>query len=462
MPPPYSSHLLPRQPEVTLTPASFLGTLLLVFALSYVLIGPSPFSKVDHQVIEEARGSVVNQLAWSLFAALGLTAFWANPFQARKFFLTSVPLMMLLVWCALSIFWAPDVTIASRRFIRLLFVFIAAAGIAVAVPSLRTFHRTALVVTGVVMFINFTSVFLVPGLARDDGGNFMGMYAHKNNAGIISTIAIFCWLSAARWSPDRMSRVLFYIGCGMWYIFTFFTASKTSIALSVLSPIAVITLVHIVRRYGLSAWFSVFTLFLTAMIFLAIMILFISPTFEQIVGIFVADTTVTGRTFLWRFMLEEISFHPWFGVGFGSFWGVGETSPAVIFGAGFISTANQGHNGYLDILLTTGVVGLILFFIFMMATFLYGIRSLYYSKGTGIYNMGAIEFLLYIIFAAVPYNITESSFLRGPHVLWLFFVLAYFIFIKAQYRNPGSTQPGFHAHSRAPGRNVERARGRHR
>jgi len=90
----------------------------------------------------------------------------------------SFPLMMLLVWCALSIFWAPDFTIASRRFIRLVFVFIAAAGIAVAIPSLGTFHRTAIVVTGVVMFINFTSVFLVPGLARDGGGNFVGMYKY--------------------------------------------------------------------------------------------------------------------------------------------------------------------------------------------------------------------------------------------------------------------------------------------
>ncbi len=263
MPPPYSSHLLPRQPGVTLTRARFLGTLLLVFALFYILSGaPSPFSKLEDQVIEHAKGNVSNQLAWSLFAALGFIALWANPFHAKKFFLTSVPLMMLLVWCALSIFWAPDLFLASRRFILAVFVFIVAAGIAVAVPSLHTFHRTAIVVTGVVMFINFTSVFLVPGLARDEGGNFIGIYSHKNSAGIMSNIAIFCWLSAARWSPNRQLRVPFYVGSGMWFIFTFFTASKTAIALSVLSPIAIITLVHIVRRHGLSAWFSFTTLFL--------------------------------------------------------------------------------------------------------------------------------------------------------------------------------------------------------
>ncbi len=404
----------------------------------------------------------MNQLAWSLFAALGFIALWANPFQARKFFLASVPLMMLLVWCALSIFWAPDVTIASRRFIRLVFVFIAAAGIAVAVPSLRTFHRTAIVVLGVVMFINFTSVFLVPGLARDEAGNFTGMYSHRNTAGLISTIAFFCWLSAARWSSDRQSRFFLYIGSGIWCIFTFFTASKTSIVISVLSPIAVITLAHIVRRYGLSAWFSFMTLFLAAMIFLSIMILFTSPTLDEMLGIFLPDTTLTGRTILWRFLFEEFSFHPWLGIGFGSFWGTGDTSPAVVFGAEFISRINQGHNGYLDILLTTGVVGLILFSIFMMSTFLYGIRMLYYDKLTGSNNAGAIEFLLYIIFAAVPHDITESSFLRGSSILWFFFLLAYFIFIRGQYRNPGSSQPGFHAHSPAPGRSVGRARGRDR
>lgn len=457
MPPPYSSHLLPRQPGVTLTRARFLGTLLLVFALFFILIGASPFSKIGGQVIEQAQGNVVNQMAWSLFAALGLIALWANPFQARKFFLASFPLMMLLVWCALSIFWAPDVFIASRRFIRLVFGIIAAAGIAVAVPSLRTFHRTVLVVIGVAMFINFTSVFLVPGLARDEGGNLIGMYSHRNTAGLISTIAFFCWFSAARWSSDRLSRFFLYIGSGIWCIFTFFTASKTSIILSVLSPIAVITLTHIVQRYGISAWVSFAALFLVAMIFLLIFIILTGPTLDEIVGTFLPDPTMTGRTILWRFLLEEISFHPWLGVGFGSFWGTGDTSPAVVFGAAFISRVNQGHNGYLDILVTTGVVGLILFSIFMMSTFLYGMRLLYYDKLTGSNNAGAIEFLLYIIFATVLHDITESSFLRGTSVLWFFFVLGYFIFIK--YRNPGSSQPGFHAHSRAPRRSVGRARG---
>ena len=462
MPPRYSSHLLQRQPGVTLTRARFLGILLFVFVLYFMLIGLSPFSisKFDpSEVIDEAKGSVLNQFTWSIFAALGFMALLAKPFQARKFFLASVPLMMLLVWCALSIFWAPDVILASRRFIRLVFVIIAAAGIAVAVPSLRTFHRTAIVVIGVVMFINFTSVFVVPGLARDEEGHFVGMYNHRNAAGFVSTMAFFCWLSAARWSSDGLSRVFLYIGSGIWCIFTFFTASKTSIVISVLSPIAVITLTHIVRRYGLSAWFSFVTLFFTAMIFLSIMILFTSPTLDEMLGIFLPDTTLTGRTILWRFILEEISFHPWFGVGFGSFWGTGDTSPAVVFGTEFISVANQGHNGYIDILLTTGVVGLILFLIFMMSTFLYGMRRLYYDKITGSKNAGVIEFLLYIIFAAVPLNITESSFLRAATVSWFFFVLAYFIFIREQDRNPGSSQPGFHAHSRAPGRSVGRARG---
>jgi len=187
----------------------------------------------------------------------------------------------------------------------------------------------------------------------------------------------------------------------MWYIFILFTGSKTSIVISVLSPIVVITLVHFVQRYDLSALFTFATLFLAVMFLLAIMILFADPSFNEIVGIFVPDKTLTGRTILWRFVLEEISFHPWFGVGFGSFWGIGDTSPAVIFGAGFISTARQGHNGYLDILLTTGIVGLIFFSVFMMTTFLYGIRSSYYGKVTGSYNTGAIEFLLYIVFDPV-------------------------------------------------------------
>jgi O-antigen ligase len=74
------------------------------------------------------------------------------------------------------------------------------------------------------------------------------------------------------------------------------------------------------------------------------------------------DLTFTGRTEIWEHILPEIGRQPWLGHGFGSFWDVGAQLNPILSAptdawyrnAQLINTA---HNGYLDVLLQTGLVG---------------------------------------------------------------------------------------------------------
>jgi len=77
---------------------------------------------------------------------------------------------------------------------------------------------------------------------------------------------------------------------------------------------------------------------------------------------FIAQITFTERTDVWRFVWSQAVSHPWTGVGFGSFWDV---DPAVqpslqtdLWFAQPDAATNEAHNGYLDIFVTTGVIGL--------------------------------------------------------------------------------------------------------
>lgn len=78
-----------------------------------------------------------------------------------------------------------------------------------------------------------------------------------------------------------------------------------------------------------------------------------------------ATTTLTGRVPLWQALIEEVWQHPWLGVGFAAFWGsLGELNSFQVGDLG----APSAHNGFLEELLNTGVVGLAILLAFCLGT----------------------------------------------------------------------------------------------
>ena len=75
--------------------------------------------------------------------------------------------------------------------------------------------------------------------------------------------------------------------------------------------------------------------------------------------------TLTGRIPLWEVLLSELGHHPWIGAGFAAFW-----SPDNLYRieqlAGF--SATSAHNGFVEELLNTGVVGLAILLTFLFHT----------------------------------------------------------------------------------------------
>jgi len=88
----------------------------------------------------------------------------------------------------------------------------------------------------------------------------------------------------------------------------------------------------------------------------------LSPALGGLVTALVPDATFTGRTDIWRFAIENIAARPLTGHGFSAFWQTDEVMYAATEAdtAGWANTAVSGHNGYIDVALTTGIPGLVL------------------------------------------------------------------------------------------------------
>jgi O-antigen ligase len=125
-----------------------------------------------------------------------------------------------------------------------------------------------------------------------------------------------------------------------------------------------------------------------------------------------ATENLTGRVPLWQALVEQVWQHPWLGAGFAAFW-----SPTHI--SELASTAVSGrasaHNGYLEELLNTGVVGLIILLAFCLGTL-----TLALTRGRRGDPLGWLVFLFMVFYLLLNLtNALTQEYFQPPFVLIL-------------------------------------------
>lgn len=243
-----------------------------------------------------------------------------------------------------------------------------AACLVVSIGSPGRFLRTLFTGLAVITVVNAGLYLVNPSLGVDERGGFAGIIGDKNIAGqfysLALAVALYQGLSVAG-AGQRVSAAMVAV---LAAVFLVLTKSKTSIAFgmgTIVVATAYYTLVapHAVAR--LSA-----RLGLAVAAGLALVLAGIGAVrFQDVIGL-VEDPTFSGRTTIWSASLRVIGERPWTGMGFGSFW-QGPSGPenplashALLHESErWITNArviNQSHNGFIDLALTTGLVGLAL------------------------------------------------------------------------------------------------------
>jgi O-antigen ligase len=143
--------------------------------------------------------------------------------------------------------------------------------------------------------------------------------------------------------------------------------------------------------------------------------------------------TFTGRTDIWTFAIQEIAKRPWLGAGYSSFWAI---DPAVQpslksdmwFGVDVI--INETHNGYLELLLTGGVIGLagglfvVLRTLCIAACAIVRAEPAAVAAQTGRMALPTAVFHFTLLVGLLVHNVTESNLFSNNSVLAVAFVLA--------------------------------------
>jgi O-antigen ligase len=127
------------------------------------------------------------------------------------------------------------------------------------------------------------------------------------------------------------------------------------------------------------------------------------------------DPTMTGRTTIWDLSLHAVSKQPWLGYGYAAFWSVDSRPARLIREAKRWDDLPHAHNGYIDMLLGLGAIGLALY----ATAFFVGMwRGAHYVRRTrGQEAMWPLAFLC----VAFLYQINEASIVAGNQLIWILF-----------------------------------------
>lgn len=361
------------------------------------------------------EGSAQRQLGYLLI--LGLALFGAQPAVAGwKLVPLPLPLLLALGWCWLSLAWAIDPSIGVRRLllttalIWTIFIVVRFAGYRATVDVLKYGLLAGLVLNYLFVFIDpATGIHLMKDSAMPTAliGNWRGFMVHKNFAGAACAITILVFLL----DRDKLHwalRAAIILAAGY---FLFRSQSKTSAGMVVLSLAAAWIFQAFSRKwraYLIPALFIVGAIGWT-----------VTSAYRNVIeSSYLDPAAFTGRGQIWSVLISYAKDHLLLGTGFGSFWNIGPDSPVYLYGKGYVTLISVGHNGYLDLLVTVGLPGLVLI---VFATIVWPLLRLLRSEGIAA-EQGALVTALLLF--CVGHNITESSLFERDAFVGMFMMFA--------------------------------------
>ena len=411
--------------RTTMASLGFIALLLLVF------VGLTPFAPLPSPTAgaaQSAHGDALRQILYLLvLAPIGLAALQRLGFGAMRAIPFSI--FVLLGWCLLSASWSavPDVTL-RRAALASIIVLAAMLSVETIGPE-RAFRLWRIVLVGILV-VNWLSIPLIaaarhlPGEA-DPGlvGDWRGLYSQKNSAGAVCVMTVLLFLFSRNGRGNWIGWVVTAAALG----FLVMTRSKTSIALL---PVAVAAggLYSLAWRDGLSRTIFLFSAVLLLAALAAVGLIGADAIAQKLED----PTQFTGRAEIWQASFAFLRDHALLGGGFGTAANTGGLSLLHNYVRdAWVENIADSHNGYLQILVTIGSIGLLLAMIALLLMPLIRFWPLEPRART-------FKGLLFALFVfVILHNFMESDFLENDNGVWLTLLI-----VIASLRSTELAKPG--------------------
>lgn len=330
----------------------FVAVLALSSALPFLLgAQPSSLVSAEEMGILSDQGDATKQMILALlYAGCGAFLLWRT--RLPMLLELGAPLLFLLLWCFASALWCDLPSLALRRSAALSGTLVVGlyAGLRFDVKDLV---RLLCRVVGIVVLASLVVAAVVPSMGLDPEGRLRGVFAHKNFLGSFAALGLLTLVARLVEPPSRRAMVLDSLsaaGCVLCLVLARSASPLPTIGF------ALLVLFWVRRSRAMSHWPVGMVLAAACTAGFAL------PLFANDLGslatVLGRDAGFSGRTMVWEFGVDLFTRNPWLGYGYGAFW----NGPA---GTLFLQWARfavpHAHNGYLQLALDSGSIGLVLF-----------------------------------------------------------------------------------------------------
>jgi exopolysaccharide production protein ExoQ len=390
-------------------------------AIYLFLIASRPLSAwlgVGTHTIDQAMdGSPVDRAAYLVLQVAALFVLLRRTALVSRLLRTSLPVLLFFGYCLISLIWSDFPLVAGKRWIKM-------TGDVMMVLIVLTDRRP---VEAIKRFISWPGYVLFPlsilfikyfpdlGKGYDPWTGmqyFNGASYNKNGLGAITLFygLGFVWIFLLEWSEPKRNTLAVsisatMIGMAVWLLLI--SKSATSLVCFLMG----ITLLIAGRIRFISRRPVLILLLAIPMVVVPFAVLFLGQV-SGALNMLERDSTLTGRTELWSAILPMVT-NPILGAGFESFW-LGDRLEK-LWGI-FWWAPTQAHNGYLEIYINLGWVGIGLLTALIFSA---------YSKAITLLRQGEVVMGLGLAYTVIilPYNYTEAT-LRMQNLPWLFLLVA--------------------------------------
>jgi O-antigen ligase len=354
-------------------------------------------------------GYIVIQGGWLLIYVISLSLIMLRLGRSLHVMLRDKILLLLVLLACASVYWSTVPGTTAYRLIAL----IGTTLFGVYLPTRYNASQLLRLITlalSIGAILSLVVCIVLPSFGIV-GGAWQGVYQHKNFLGRLMAINVPFLLVMRK--PDN--RLLLW---GLWGIIGI---SSVLVVLSKSSG----ALVYFVVLVGSLIFYRPLRWRDTAAIPTSLLLLVLSGV---VTGVLIAnietivvdtlgkDLTFTGRTEIWVAVLDKIQERPWLGYGYGGFWlSFDGPSEYVIRATGWDSIPHS-HNGYLDLALTLGWVGVVIFIASLLVNFVGAVRQMRATQ-----NSEMLWVMIAITFTLLS-NLSESDILKHNSFFWVFYI----------------------------------------